>query len=185
MTLSLLRMRTISFLWGFGEATFFFFVPDIWLTYLVLVNCREGYRNIPFVIAGALAGGAVMYLYGAYASDSARLFLDTVPAIGPALIDGARESMREGHPLVVMQAGSLSGVPYKIYAVVGGEIGLSPVLFAVYSVIARGVRFLLVTSLAAAVGYFLLKRMSVRTVLIVNTICWAVFYSFYFYKFSA
>jgi hypothetical protein len=26
-----LKTRVVSFVWGFSEATFFFFVPDIWL----------------------------------------------------------------------------------------------------------------------------------------------------------
>ena len=183
MAISPAAIRLISFAWGFAEATFFFFVPDLWLTYLVLVNRGEGYKNIPFVIAGALTGGALMYVFGSESFATARVFLDAVPAISPALLDSAGEEMRAGNALAVMQAGSLSGVPYKIYAAVAGDMGLAVPLFAFYTVIARGVRFLLVTSLASLVGSALLIRYNLRAILIVNTGCWVVFYSFYLYIF--
>src|SRR5258706_1708194 len=53
-----------SFVWGLAESSFFFFVPDVGLTFLALRNYRAALRATLAALAGALIGGALMYAWG-------------------------------------------------------------------------------------------------------------------------
>lgn len=171
----------ISFLWGFAEATFFFFVPDVWLSRVVLTRGRAVLGSIALATAGAVLGGFVMYVFGAHGFAQAQAFLDAVPAIGGGMIADAGRQMQGGNAFAAMQAGSVSGGPYKIYAVWAGHLGLDPAQFALSSAAVRSLRFALVVAFAYIVGAALRRRLALRTVLRVHAVCWIAFYGYYFY----
>ena len=54
----------IASLWGFAEATLFFFVPDIWISILALKNGRQGLIACFYSFVGAVVGGLIMYYLG-------------------------------------------------------------------------------------------------------------------------
>lgn len=173
--------RWISFLWGFAEATFFFFVPDVWLSFLVL-KMRKGIAvHIALATAGAVLGGLVMYAFGAYGFAQAQAFLDAVPAIGSGMIAETGRQMQGGNVFGAMQAGSVSGVPYKIYAVWAGHLGVPLLHFVGISAAVRALRFILVTGVIYMIGRVLRGRFSTRALLRINGVCWAAFYVYYFY----
>ena len=147
--------------WGFAEATFFFVVPDVWIGLLALYSWRAGLRAVAWAVIGALIGGALMYGIGARLDrdHSARL-LDAVPAISPWMVERVEEEMRERGP-ASMVLGPLGGVPYKIYARTAGvqEQSLGAVLL--WTIPARGARFVLIAAVAALYGW-LVRRMTQR-----------------------
>jgi len=53
----------LSFFWGFFEATFFFVVPDVLLSLVVIVSFRRVWRHIAAAIGGAVCGGALMFFW--------------------------------------------------------------------------------------------------------------------------
>lgn len=179
--ISYIWMRVVSFVWGFAEASFFFFVPDIWLSYLVLRNSREGYLNIVLATAGAIIGGLGMYYWGFQEFGSARFFLDMIPAINSQMIEGVGVEMRAGSVLTAMQLGSITGIPYKIYAVWAGHLAEPLGVFAFYTAIVRGLRFFAVVAFADILSRILKPRIGKRAVLQVYVVSWMVFYCFYFY----
>jgi len=128
-------------LWGFAEATLFFVVPDLLLSFAVL---RRGWRRaIASAVAatgGALGGGALMYAWGRQDGAGAAAALDLVPAIAPAMIADLRKAILGAWPLQLF-AGAVSGVPYKIYAVEAGAAGINLFGFLCVSAAARFVRF--------------------------------------------
>src|SRR5438876_8872457 len=103
----------LAFAWGLAEATLFFIVPDVLLTLIACRALRPALKASIVALAGALAGGALMYALGTREPNSARIFLDYVPAISPALITSVAAQINESGLLAVM-LGPLKGIPYKI-----------------------------------------------------------------------
>src|SRR6185369_13185894 len=77
---------TLAFAWGLAEATFFFIVPDVLLTLIACRALKPAIKATIASLAGALAGGAIMYAFGMRNPYCARVFLDNVPAINLTLI---------------------------------------------------------------------------------------------------
>src|SRR2546426_2639225 len=110
---------TLAFAWGFAEATFFFIVPDVLLTLIACRALRPALKASIVALAGALAGGALMYAFGTREPNSARIFLDYVPAISPALVTSVAAQINESGLLAVMFC-PFKGIPLKIYPVEWG-----------------------------------------------------------------
>jgi hypothetical protein len=80
-------MIWLAAIWGFAEATFFFLVPDVILTWIAL---RHGWRQAGWAslaaCSGALIGGGLMYHWGAVDAQQAYAFLDAIPAISQPIL---------------------------------------------------------------------------------------------------
>ena len=171
--------------WGFAEATIFFVVPDVWIGLLALFSWRAGLRAVVWAVIGALAGGALMYRVGAQLDRdiSARL-LDAVPAISLGMVERVEEEMRDDGP-PSMLLGPLRGTPYKIYARTAGvqEQPLSTVLL--WTIPARGARFVLIAAVSALYGW-LVRRITSRAGLLLGPylLAWTLFYVGYFWTYG-
>jgi len=53
-----------GFAWGFAEATLFFIVPDLLLTFIALYSFRRSVKVLAFILLGALVGGTLMFCAG-------------------------------------------------------------------------------------------------------------------------
>ncbi len=137
-------------LWGVSEATVFFILPDVPISY---ASVRWGFRAgvaASFVAAIAAAiGGGVMWWYAAHDTDAARALMLSVPAIGPDLLAKAHAGMAAADWPVELVIASLTGTPYKLYAVEAGAQGIDPYLFVALSIPARLVRFIISAGVAA------------------------------------
>jgi membrane protein DedA with SNARE-associated domain len=175
----------VAFGWGFAEATFFFVVPDVWIGLLALFSWRAGLRAVVWAVMGALAGGALMYGVGAHLDRdiSARL-LDAVPAISPAMVERVEEEIREHGP-PSMLLGPLRGTPYKIYARTAGvqEQPLRAVLL--WTIPARGARFVLILAVSSFYGWFV-RRITSQTGWLLGPylLAWTLFYVGYFWTYG-
>ena len=169
------RASILSFAWGLAESTFFFFVPDIGLTFLAIRNHRTALRATVAALAGTLIGGALMYVWGLHAPEQARAFLVHIPGIHTPLVDAVHAQLRD-RGLTAMLLGPLRGTPYKIYAVEWGALKGGPAAFLLMSIPARYVRFLLGVLACAALRRFLKPRRL--------AIFWIVFYGYYFWRFG-
>lgn len=164
--------------WGFAEATFFFVVPDVLLTFLGLRNLRRGLAACLAALLGALVGGSVMYAWGARDAGSGLAMLDRVPAVSPAMIERVRVELEEGGlPAIIL--GPTRGTPYKLYALRAGEAGVGWLPFLLVSVPARLLRFVSLTLLAAAVGKIARGRLATPRLEQVLLLSWALFYLVY------
>jgi membrane protein YqaA with SNARE-associated domain len=172
---------TLAFAWGFSEATFFFIVPDVLLTLIGCRALRPALKASVAALVGALAGGALMYLLGAREPTFARVVLDHIPAIGPALIARVGGQINEIGLMAVL-LGPLKGIPYKIYAVEWGARGGSILAFMLISIPARYVRFLVTALIARAIARLIepLTQHQALTEMIILFVMWIAFYSFYF-----
>jgi membrane protein YqaA with SNARE-associated domain len=175
----------LAFAWGLAEATFFFIVPDVLLTLIACRALKPALKATLASLVGALAGGALMYAFGAREPDGARAFLDHVPAISPALLTRVTDQINESG-LVAVLIGPLKGIPYKIYAVAWGARGGSFLAFLLISIPARYIRFLLATLAARGIARLIQPLTNRRAAIEISilTIIWVAFYSFYFERFG-
>ena len=169
----------IAALWGFSEATLFFIVPDVFLTVVALRDRRAALLCCGTAVAGALAGGLLLYRWGKADPSGAASALLAVPAIGQGMIQDVRNSLAS-RGLVALFLGPLKGTPYKIYAVASGEMGVSLPLFLLVSIPARGVRFLAVTLAASWASRGPLASWPLARKRALAVALWTVFYAAYF-----
>jgi membrane protein YqaA with SNARE-associated domain len=168
--------------WGFAEATLFFLVPDVLLTWIALSDARAAWRACLWALAGALLGGLLMFAWGWFDHASALAALDYVPAVSAEMCEDVAEQLREDGARALF-VGPATGTPYKIYAVQAPHADIDPPLFLLVSVPARLVRFVLVTGLA-----ILLCRLTCRWPLrahrLGHVLIWIAFYGWYFWHFG-
>ena len=167
-------------LWGVAEATLFFIVPDVLITYAaVRWGWRAGLKLSLVAALAAAAGGAVLWWWGAYDAEAARAAMLGVPAIGPDLIEKARAGMASVYWPLDLMLGALSGTPYKLYAVEAGARGIDVFLFVALSIPARLVRFV-VTAAIASGGNALFERMGIaRYSVPALALAWTAVYAVY------
>ncbi len=175
----------LAFVWGIAEATFFFIVPDVLLTLIACRKLRPALNATIAALAGALAGGAVMYAFGMREPDTARAFLSHVPAITPALLTRVTGQI-SASGLLALLLGPIKGIPYKIYAVEWGARRASFIGFLVMSVPARYVRFFLAALAARGIARLIRPLTHHRAVIevFILAVIWVTFYSFYFARFG-
>ncbi|WP_237464357.1 hypothetical protein [Vibrio stylophorae] len=171
--------------WGFAEATLFFIVPDVWLSYLAQKSYRHALVACFMALLGALLGGLLLYWLGSQSHMLPKALhgMDMIPAISSAQIKQVALDL-EQQGVSAMLLGPLSGTPYKLYALQSAQAGIPLVLFLLISIPARLIRFVLVTSLCAMVTTGL-RRLSQKrgTPIPVTWVlfgCWCLFYLLYF-----
>ncbi len=173
----------LAFAWGLAESTFFFLVPDILSSRLVLQDRRAGFAACRWSLAGALLGGCALFLLGrnpALATPLLHAF-DFIPGINPALMEQARQGL-EQQGATALFAGFIGGIPYKLYALQAAGTGLGLGQFLLASAVARLSRFILITMLAWGAGRLLLRKFASDTILRVHAAAWITFYLFYFWR---
>lgn len=173
------RQSLIAALWGCAEATFFFFVPDVYLSRIALFDLRGALRSCLWALAGAVAGGALMFAWGRTDPPAAERALDRVPAISASAIQEVGRSIRERGAVAVF-LGPLTGTPYKIYAVESAPAGLSLARFLAISVPARLLRFVMVTLLCGGLARGPLRRWPPAKLALAHATAWGLFYAAYF-----
>ncbi len=167
-------------LWGLAEATLFFIVPDVLLSAIAVRSGRRAALSATgWTVIGAVAGGALIYRWGAEDSAGVIAILDRLPAISPAMIARVGEELRHAG-LAAMVVGAFSGVPYKLYAAMApaSSIGLVPFLAA--SIPIRALRPVAVVLVVDWVNKRLAARLSPRRRMAVLAVLWLVFYAAYF-----
>ncbi|MAI61140.1 MAG: hypothetical protein CBB87_01470 [Micavibrio sp. TMED27] len=180
--MAVIKTRAISFLWGLAEASFFFIVPDVWLSSIVLKDKKEAYINITFALIGALLGGCVLFFTAPLYAQLLHGWLDYIPGISNSLIEKSHDQLTEIGIFEALLSGMFAGIPYKLYAYWAGVMGYSLPLFLLASAIARILRFALVTFGTQLIAKLLSPCLKLKALIIVHAICWVAFYIFYFYK---
>jgi hypothetical protein len=147
----------IAAAWGLAEATLFFVVPDVLLSWLAGFRPQVVWRAVAACLGGALLGGLLMYLAAADSPERMRALLDLVPAIDADFVAATGATLQDQYGSQMLRAG-FSGVPYKILAVESGAQGQSLATFLGWSVPARLSRWVLVVLLARGVTLFVRSR---------------------------
>jgi len=171
-----------GFAWGFAEATLFFIVPDVLLTLVALFSFRRSARVLACILLGAVAGGTLMFYWGAKDPAQARQVVLHVPFVSQAMFDKTQHSFQHDG-ILALTKGPGNGIPYKVYCVQAGEYsGL--LLFILVSLLARLERFALFWLIAAAMGLLFRKNIlrQPRITAAVHTCIWIIGYAWYWSK---
>lgn len=170
--------ETVGALWGVAEATVFFLVPDVWISFMALRSFSTGVRALLGALIGAVGAGSLLAVYAMLAPEAAYALVDAVPGVTPEVF--ARASALADQPQPAgMILGSVSGLPYKVFAVLlGPEVSLPA--FAGTSVLARLPRFVGTLLLTWLVARFLLSNVSSRAVHGILFAVWCAIYAAFF-----
>jgi membrane protein YqaA with SNARE-associated domain len=174
----------IAFSWGLAEATVFFLVPDIFIGFVAIFNWRRGLLSTAYVIAGAMVGGAVMYILAANNAPAMVNLLTRIPLISMEMIENVSRQV-EMNGLRALVIGPWQGIPYKIFAVQAGAQGLSFLQFMPITIIARLERMLPVALFGSVTGTWLRKSIQRHTWLTTSiyAVLWIGIYIGYYLKF--
>ena len=154
-TLSLAE-RKFSGLWlgliSFAEASFFPIPPDILLLPLCLGNLKKAFSFALICSVASVLGGLAGYAIGAFAWDGlSPWFFQYVPGFTEVKFARIQEWYDEwGWPLVFLAG--FSPIPYKIFTIASGVLGMALVPFLLASAVSRSARFFLVAVLVARFG---------------------------------
>ena len=173
------RANGVALLWGFAEASFFFIVPDVLLSWYALSSLRRALVACLFALAGALLGGALVWLWASNDPDTIRALLASIPAVNEAMMVDVRTQLSDTGVFALFK-GPLVGVPYKLYALEAADLGIGLATFLSVSIPARLIRFVAVTVLIGIIGQLLQRKFSLTHVRMAHILCWSAFYTWYF-----
>lgn len=173
----------VSFLWGVAEATFFFIVPDVWLTAVALKSGGKKLLSaVGFSVLGALIGGILIYWLAGYFQNQIFSFFEHIPGIQMNLIEEAKQITAQ-HGLMALPIGVFQGIPYKIFAAAWRLEGGNLAFFVGMSIVARAGRFLLAVGITRWICIVSEARIQnwkeMRMILMIAF--WVIFYLFYFF----
>lgn len=130
---------------SFAESSFFPIPPDVMLAPMSLAKPKKAYKYALITTISSVLGGILGYFIGymLYEPVVVPIFeylnmMDKLPVI---------ENLFETYGgLAILIAGSITPVPYKLVTITTGAFGVNFTLFVLLSILARGVRFFLVSS---------------------------------------
>jgi hypothetical protein len=169
-----------AFVWGVAEATLFFFVPDVLLSYIGLKRgVKAAARASVIAAVGAAVGGVIMHLWSQHDPATAREAVLAVPAISEAMAARAAVAMQQDW-FAATFFGPVTNTPFKLYAILAPEAGAALPAFALAAIAARLPRFLIVSVGTALIGRALSRWLSERQLLWILIGAWLLFYAVFF-----
>lgn len=129
---------------SFAESSFFPIPPDVMLAPMVLARPVDAWRLALLTTLTSVAGGLLGYLIGYFALDLVEPWL-----VSAGYWEGylqVSEWFQVWGFWAVLAAG-FSPVPYKLFTIAAGALGMFLPAFALASVVGRGGRFFLVAGL--------------------------------------
>lgn len=128
-------MGVISFM----ESSFFPIPPDVMLIPMSLARPDRAYFYATLCTATSVAGGIFGYAIGHFLYESLGLWLMQLYGYGDK-VEAFRAAYNQYGAWIILLKG-LTPIPYKIVTITSGFANYNILLFVLFSVIARGVRF--------------------------------------------
>ena len=138
------------FLLSVAESSFFPIPPDVMLLPMCLAQPNRVWRLAGITTIGSVLGGVIGYAIGAYAFG----FIEPVLA-DSGYMDSYLHAVswfEEWGFWAIFVAG-FSPIPYKVFTIAGGAMGMALLPFVVASFIGRGARFYLLALLIRFFGH--------------------------------
>lgn len=131
---------------SFAESSFFLVPPDVMLVPMALARPRRAFHLAAWTTLTSVAGGLAGYAIGALALGSIRPWLVELGYIG-----GFEQAQNwfATHGFIAILVAGFSPIPYKVFCLAAGSMGMSVPLFVIASFVGRGSRFFLFAGLAA------------------------------------
>lgn len=130
---------------SFAESSFFPIPVDVMLAPMVLADKDKAWRLASITAIMSVIGGLFGYLIGLFFFES----------FGTAMLDyfHAHETFESvkalytEHGMLIVLIAGFTPIPYKIFTIASGVIGIALLPFMLMSLISRGARFFLVAGL--------------------------------------
>ena len=137
------------FLLSVAESSFFPIPPDVMLLPMCLAQPNRVWRLAGITTIGSVLGGVIGYAIGAYAFG----FIEPVLA-DSGYMDSYLHAVRwfEEWGFWAIFVAGFSPIPYKVFTIAGGAMGMALLPFVVASFIGRGARFYLLALLIRFFG---------------------------------
>ena len=138
------------FLLSVAESSFFPIPPDVMLLPMCLAQPNRVWRIAGITTIGSVLGGVIGYAIGAYAFG----FIEPVLA-DSGYMDSYLDAVRwfEEWGFWAIFVAGFSPIPYKVFTIAGGAMGMALFPFVVASFIGRGARFYLLALLIRVFGH--------------------------------
>ncbi len=130
---------------SFVESSLFPIPPDVMLVPMVLADRARAWRNAFICTIASVLGGLAGYAIGVFLFEQVGLPMLEFYGHAPKF-DEFRATYGEWGAWAVFIAG-LTPFPYKVITILSGAAGLDILVFTIASVLARGMRFYVVTGL--------------------------------------
>jgi membrane protein YqaA with SNARE-associated domain len=165
--------------WAFAEAILLPVVPDVVACLLALAVPRRTLALFVALVAGSLAGTALLYALAIADPDAVSSMLLALPGINPDMLRMTQHLVASGDPLSIAQLGP--GTPLKVYTVAWAAGPATPLALAVGVILNRITRIAPGLLLAAAAGWLApaFIRRHDRLILAGYTAFWIVAYALY------
>ena len=132
---------------SFAESSFFPVPPDVMLAPMVLGNRKRAWRLAGLTTVASVAGGILGYYLGGFGE-----WLVTFYGAQSALAQVQQWFTDYG--IWIIHVAGFTPVPYKIFTISAGMMGMSLATFVIASIIGRGARFFLVAGFIYFAGTF-------------------------------
>ncbi len=141
----------LLFGWAIAEATVWPILPDFLPIPLVLGKPRRVAGFLAAAVGGMTLGGIGLYLFAFRWPAEALRLLYHLPTVRASAIDRARKDLA-AHGLAAFLFQPVSGVPFKVWALLAGSEGRSPLRATPLFIISRGTRMAVLALAARFVG---------------------------------
>lgn len=171
----------IIFAWAFLEAIIFFIIPDVALTYYAMKQKSKFKILLANIIAitGAVIGGVIVYIISIQHLTFLESVMLKIPGIHEYMFEHVMTSLEDKGVLGLVEA-PLFGVPYKLYAMLSYQQGISFFTFVVISFFARLLRFILTSYIAYFLSHIIFKNLNQYLKVSMWLIVWIIVYIIYF-----
>ena len=130
---------------SFAESSFFPIPPDVMLIPMVLAERLKAWRYALICTIASVLGGLFGYFIGAFLFD-----VVGEPIIAFYGLDQKMDAFFANYRLygaVIVFLAGFTPIPYKVFTIASGVAGLSLPVFIIASLLSRGARFFLVSTL--------------------------------------
>lgn len=169
----------ISFLWWFAEATFFFIVPDVILSYFWATKWAKKSYNIVYSLLWAILWWILIYWLSKRNLIKKSYFLK-IPWINNNIMKIAEKKTNEW--IISMTKWSIQWIPYKLFAYYHWKKWTNFIKFVSISKIARLPRFIVSFYLSSMIWCILniLFKTTPKSIKKIVIMSWIIIYIFYF-----
>lgn len=141
----------LMFCWSFAESLVWPLIPDVLLIPLVFGRPDRYRQSLATCIAGSMLGAVTLFSLATACPDQAAAILPHLPLIFEADIASVYQRIeQDGMSAFLKQP--VSGIPFKVWGIVGAVSGLSPWTVLPVVLLARATRMAVLTALAVFLG---------------------------------
>lgn len=152
---------------SFTESSFFPLPPDVMMVPMILAERLKAWRYAIIATVGSVLGGLFGYYIGAAFYETIGIKIVEFYGLNDKL-DVFFDNYKLYGAIIVFVAG-FTPIPYKVFTIASGVVGLNLPVFLAASAVSRGARFLLVAGLLYFFGppirAFIEKYLGLLTIL--------------------